>query len=141
MKRYALVREPIRVEACLEDIQDPACGGQALFLGTVRNEFEGRPTRGLFYDAYPALAEKELARIGAELEAEFGVRNWVLVHRVGELAVGEVSVVVAVSAPHREAAFAACRAGIDRIKARVPIWKKELWADGGARWHDEPPAR
>jgi molybdopterin synthase catalytic subunit len=134
------VEGPIAVEREVALLQDPGCGGVAVFLGTVRDEFEGRPSRGLVYQAYVPLAEKELARIGAELQAEFGARRVVLVHRVGTLALGEISVLVGVATPHREAAFLAARAGIDRIKQRVPIWKKELWAEGGASWHYERPS-
>lgn len=129
--------EPIEVEKALAFIDDASCGGQALFLGTVRNSFSGRPSRGLFYDAYPALAEKEMARINGELSQEFEVAHVVMIHRIGELKVGEIAVLVAVSAPHRGAAFAACQAGIDRIKTRVPIWKLERWQDGPDSWHDD----
>lgn len=136
--RYAIVETPIAVERETALLQDPACGGVAVFLGTVRNSFEGRASRGLVYQAYAPLAERELARIGQELQAEFGARRVVLVHRVGTLGLGEISVLVGVATPHREDAFAAARAGIDRIKQRVPIWKKELWADGQSGWHFEP---
>lgn len=138
MDRYVIQTEPIGVEHALAAIQDPAAGGEALFLGTVRNEFAGHPSVGLFYEAYQDLAEKEMARIGAELKAEFGVLHVVMIHRVGELALTEAAVLVAVSAPHRDAAIQACHAGIDRIKARAPIWKKERWADGPAVWHHDP---
>ncbi len=131
----------IEVQEALDAIQDPASGGQALFLGTVRNQFEGRPSRGMFYEAYQELAEAEMAAIAAELKAEFGVAHVVMVHRVGELALGESAVLVAISSAHREEALRACQAGIDRIKVRAPIWKKERWADGGTDWHDDPAAR
>lgn len=130
----------IHVDEALASIQDPAAGGQALFLGTVRNHFEGRPSLGLFYEAYPELAEAEMAAIAAELKDEFGVAHVVMVHRVGELGLGESAVLVAVSSAHREEALRACQAGIDRIKVRVPIWKKERWADGATDWHDDPDA-
>ncbi|MCY0898166.1 MAG: molybdenum cofactor biosynthesis protein MoaE [Firmicutes bacterium] len=132
--------EPIQVDMALKTISDASCGAQAIFLGTVRDSFEGRPSRGLLYEAYHALAEKEMRRIAHELRAEFSVRHVALIHRVGELGLEEVAVLVAVSAGHRDAAFAACQAGIDRIKTRVPIWKKERWADGHSSWHDDPQA-
>lgn len=139
---YRVVAQSIDVGEALTAIADPGTGGQAIFLGTVRNEFNGRPSRGLFYEAYQEMAEKEMRQIGDELKVEFGARHVVMIHRVGELALGEISVVVAVSAPHRPQAFSACRAGIDRLKARVPIWKKERWADGEDSWHydDEAPS-
>lgn len=130
--------DALDVEECLSAIADVQAGGQSVFLGTVRNSFEGRESRGLFYEAYPQLAEKEMARIADELHREFGVLHAALIHRVGELALGETAVIVAVSAGHRQEAIEACHAGIDRIKARVPIWKKERWADGQDAWHDDP---
>ena len=131
---------PIEVQEALDAIQDPAAGGQALFIGTVRNYFEGRASQGLFYEAYQELAEAEMAAIAAELRAEFGVAHVVMLHRVGELALGEAAVLVAVSSGHRGDALKACQAGIERIKVRVPIWKKERWADGKTDWHDDPEA-
>lgn len=130
--------DPIDLRVAQEAIADPGAGGQAYFVGTVRNEFEGRPSTGLFYEAYQDLAEKEMSRIGGELKEQFGVLHVVLIHRVGELRLGELAVVVAVSAPHRAAALEACRVGIDRVKERAPIWKKERWADGSEAWHHDP---
>ncbi|MCL5116418.1 MAG: molybdenum cofactor biosynthesis protein MoaE [Firmicutes bacterium] len=141
MDIYRVQREPIQVDEALQAIRDEAAGGEALFLGTVRNVFEGRASQGLYYEAYQELAEKEMARIGAELKQEFGVLHVVMIHRVGELALADVAVMVAVSTPHRAEALKACHAGIDRIKSRAPIWKKERWADGGTAWHDDPMAR
>jgi molybdopterin synthase catalytic subunit len=138
MDAYRVQTEPLDVGAALALVDDPACGGQTVFLGVVRNEFEGRASAGLVYEALVPLAEREMARIGAELHREFDARHVVMWHRIGQLAVGEASVLVAVAAPHRDQAFAACRAGIDRLKSRVPIFKKELWADGSAAWHGEP---
>ncbi|MCY0878989.1 MAG: molybdenum cofactor biosynthesis protein MoaE [Firmicutes bacterium] len=132
---------PIEVAPALRAIADPSCGGQVIFLGTVRDSFEGRKSQGLFYEAYRELAEKEMRRIAEELKQEYAIRHVALIHRVGELRLEEVAVLVAVSAAHREAAFLACQAGIDRIKRRVPIWKKERWAEGEASWHDDPEAR
>lgn len=138
MRRCHIQSDPIDVAAVWPVLADPSCGGQAIFVGVVREEFEGRLSVGLEYDAYTPLAEKIMADIAQQLEEEFGVRQVVMVHRVGQLRVGEPSVVVAVAAPHRSEAFAACRAGIDRLKARVPIFKRELWADGTGAWHGEP---
>lgn len=138
MDIWRLTEQPIDVNEALAAIEDPECGAQAIFLGLVRNEFEGRASTGIFYDAYVGLAEKELARIGQELKDEFDIRHVVLVHRIGDLPVGTASVLVAISSGHRPDAFRAAREGIDRIKARVPIWKREHWADGADTWHDDP---
>ncbi len=135
---YHVGPEAIHVGDLLGRLAHPAAGGQALFLGVVRQELEGRPTRGLEYEAYTPMALAEFQRIGGDLLAEFGVCRVVLVHRVGRLAIGEASVFVGVAAPHRPEAFAACRTGIDRLKATAPIFKAELWDDGSRRWHGAP---
>lgn len=138
MERYQVVSGRLIVEDALAEISDPACGGLVVFLGVVRNEFEGRPSKGIEYEAYRTMAEEEMRRIGEALIQEFDVRHVVMRHRVGRLKVTDASVLVAVAAPHREAAFKACQQGIDRLKATVPIWKKELWADGTESWHGDP---
>lgn len=137
MDIYRVQEDRIDVEEALSAIADDRAGGQAVFLGTVRNEFEGRASVGLFYEAYRELAEKEMARIAGELKAEFHALHVAMIHRIGELALGESAVIVAISAPHRQEAILACHAGIDRIKSRAPIWKKERWADGEAQWHHD----
>jgi molybdopterin synthase catalytic subunit len=137
VQKVRVQTEPLDLAAALAAVSDPACGGLAFFVGTVRNTFEGRASQGLFYEAYPELAEKEMRRIADELEREFGVRHVVLWHRIGELGLGEAAVLVAASAPHRDKAIAAVQVGIDRVKARAPIWKKERWADGGSGWHHD----
>jgi molybdopterin synthase catalytic subunit len=138
MDLYRIQTNPITVDEFRPLVADPAAGAEACFLGVVRNEFGGRPSRGLRYEAYASLAEKEMARVGEELRREYGALHVVMVHRVGTLDIGEVSVLVMVSAPHRKDALAACQAGIDRLKARVPIFKQELWADGAEAWHGAP---
>lgn len=140
MDIYRIQTADIDLDEVIQAIRDPASGGEAIFLGTVRDQFLGRDSRGLFYEAYQELAEKELARIGETLKREFGVRHVVMIHRIGELALTETAVVVAVSAPHRHEALAACEAGINRVKSRAPIWKQERWADGGEDWHHDPEA-
>jgi len=138
VKTIGVQSEPIDVAWAIGHLTEPDVGGLALFLGTVRNEFQGRASRGLYYDAYPALAEEEMSRIADEMREEFQIRGVVFIHRVGELALGDTAVLVAVSAAHRDHALKACQVAIDRIKARVPIWKKERWADGDTTWHDDP---
>ena len=138
-----LTREPIDHDALTEQVRAPHCGAVVTFLGTVRDLTDGRITVALDYEAYPGMAEKKMAEIEREARQRWPVGEMVLVHRTGRLGVGEVSVAVAVSCPHRAEAFAACRHAIDRLKELVPIWKKENWADGGTEWvhPGSPPGR
>jgi molybdopterin synthase catalytic subunit len=130
-----LIREPIDVAALVSSVR-PSDGGVCLFLGVVRNESAGRHTTRIEYEAYGPMAEAELARVARDVELEWpGVQVRVR-HRVGTLEVGEASVAIVASAPHRADAFAACRAAIDRIKSTVPIWKKEFHPDGTSDWVD-----
>jgi molybdopterin synthase catalytic subunit len=129
-----LQNEPIDYPTLTEQVRTPSCGGVVLFLGTVRELTEGRRTIALDYEAYPGMAEKKLAEIEAETRARWPVGEIALVHRLGHLELGDVSVAVAVSCPHRHQAFDAARFAIDRLKEIVPIWKKENWADGTAEW-------
>lgn len=130
-----LTSDPIDVLPLLRDARS-SDGGVCLFLGVVRNENEGRETTRIEYEAYPEMAEAELARIVAALEAEWPQARVRVRHRVGTVSVGEASVAVLATAPHRAEAFAACRAAIDRIKRTVPIWKKEFHRDGSSEWID-----
>jgi molybdopterin synthase catalytic subunit len=129
-----ITRQPIDVGEHYRRLVTEDSGAVVIFVGTVRNENEGHSVSHLEYDGYEALAEKHLKGIEAEIRARWTVRNVVLVHRLGDLNLGEASVLVGVSAPHREEAFAAAKYGIDRIKEAVPIWKKEYFSEGGARW-------
>jgi molybdopterin synthase catalytic subunit len=130
MKRFIVSEAPLAVEAALSSVSEPAIGGIALFVGTVRDHNGGKPISLLEYEAYAAMAEKEMERIGLELEAEFPGVRVAAHHRTGALAVGDVAVVCAAGAPHRDQAFSVCRALIDRIKERVPIWKREHGPQG-----------
>ena len=129
-----LTTDPIDYHALTEQVRRPGCGGVVLFLGTVRDLTGGRVTTALDYEAYPAMAEKKMAEIEQDTRARWPVGEMGMVHRLGRLEVGEVSVAVAVSCPHRADAFAACRHAIDRLKELVPIWKRENWADGSTEW-------
>jgi molybdopterin synthase catalytic subunit len=120
-----LTREPIDFAAVTEAVRSPHCGAVALFLGTVRDITGSEITEFLDYEAYPPMAEKKMAEIEAEARSRWTLGEVALVHRVGRLGVGEISVAVAVSAPHRAAAFEACRFAIDTLKQVVPIWKKD----------------
>ncbi len=119
------------LKASLVDAQAGAC---VTFEGWVRQRNEGRAVQSLEYEAYPELAEREAGRIMEEARNKFSLIKAVGVHRVGHLQLGEMAVWVGVTAEHRDAAFAACRYIIDEIKARVPIWKKEHYADGATQW-------
>ena len=105
-------------------------GGLVTFTGTVRSETRGRRVRSLSYEAYPAMAERSMAGIGRDIESRWPGTRVAIVHRVGTLEPGEAAVIIAVSAPHRAAAFEGCRHAIERLKADVPIWKKERFEDG-----------
>ncbi len=129
-----LTPEPIDHHALTEQVRRADCGAVVTFLGTVRDLTDGRVTAALDYEAYPAMAEKKMAEIEQETRERWPVGEIVMVHRVGHLDVGEVSVAVAVSCAHRGQAFEACRYAIDRLKELVPIWKKESWADGTTEW-------
>lgn len=128
-----LVADEIRVTQLLAEVASPQDGALALFLGIVREENAGRRVLHLEYQAYPAMASAEMARIEAEALARYGVSKVATIHRTGRLEIGEVSVGVAVAAPHRAEAMDACRFVIDELKRRVPIWKKEYF-EGGAVW-------
>ncbi|HUM03584.1 MAG TPA: molybdenum cofactor biosynthesis protein MoaE [Thermoanaerobaculia bacterium] len=128
-----LTDQPIDPAPLLESIRRPGDGGLALFVGVVRDQNEGRAVSRLDYEAYGEMAEKEMARIAEELSALHPEARLAMRHRIGSLNVGEVAVVVVAAAPHRHEAFAACQDGIDRIKARVPIWKREH-GPSGVHW-------
>lgn len=137
-----LTRDVIDYHALTESVRNPHCGAVALFLGTVRDLTGDQRTVFLDYEAYGPMAEKKLAEIETEVRRRWPVGNVAMVHRLGRLAVGEVSVAVAVSCPHRGQAFDACRFAIDSLKELVPIWKKENAPDGTGEWvhQSETPA-
>jgi molybdopterin synthase catalytic subunit len=135
-----LTTEPIDYAALTEAVRCKDCGGVVTFLGTVRDFTDGRVTIALDYEAYPAMAEKKMAEIERETRERWPIGEMVMVHRLGHLDVGEISVAVCLSCPHRGQAFDACRFAIDRFKELVPIWKKENWADGTTEWVHPPKA-
>ena len=129
-----VTRDVIDPQTVLERVGSPADGAAVLFLGTVRQQNDGRPVSGMRYDAFTEMAGPVLREIAGEAAARAGTDRIAVVHRVGELAVGEVSVAIAVSSPHREAAFDAARYIIEQIKQRLPVWKQEHYVAGDARW-------
>jgi molybdopterin synthase catalytic subunit len=129
-----LTEEPIDFAALTEEVRSSDSGAVVLFLGTVREMTDGRRTTALDYEAFGPMAETKLAEIEAEARRRWRLDRVAIVHRLGRLELGEVSVAVAVSAPHRAEAFEAARFLIDTLKATVPIWKKENWLDGTSEW-------
>jgi molybdopterin synthase catalytic subunit len=129
-----LTHEPIDYRALTEEVRQASCGAVVTFLGTVRDLTGEQVTVALDYEAYGPMAEKKMAEIEADTRARWPLGEIAMIHRLGRLEVGEISVAVAVSCPHRAQAFEACRHTIDRLKELVPIWKKENWADGKSEW-------
>ncbi len=138
---YLLVREPIDMTTLARQVRAPEDGATVTFDGFVRNQSHDLPTLYLDYEAYESMALAKMREIGAQLHEKYRIHRVAMVHRLGRLEIGETSVFIAVSAPHRAAAFDACRSAIDALKRTVPIWKKEYFEDG-AVWADGelPPA-
>lgn len=129
-----LTTQPIDSATIVRQVESPLAGAVVLFLGTVREVTQGRRTASLDYEGYAPLAEKTLADLEAQARARWPLIGCAMVHRLGHLELGEASVAVAVSTPHRRDAFEAGQWLIDTLKEIVPIWKKENWADGGTEW-------
>jgi molybdopterin synthase catalytic subunit len=128
---YRVVEAPLSADAAAVAVDDAGAGGIVMFSGVVRNETGGRPVKFLEYEAHAPMAEAKLREIGQTVRARWpGVRRVAILHRVGRLEIGEASVLVAVSAAHRQEAFEACKFAIDTLKQTVPIWKKEHFEDG-----------
>jgi len=136
-----LVRDPIDMATLILQVRAPEDGAIVTFDGFVRNQSHNLPTLYLDYEAYESMALAKMHEIAAQLHEKFAIHSVAIVHRLGRLEIGETSVFIAVSAPHRAAAFDACRFAIDTLKRTVPIWKKEYFEDG-AVWADGelPPA-
>jgi molybdopterin synthase catalytic subunit len=130
MSLFEIRETALSVEECVRAVSRPSAGGIDVFVGVVRDENDGRKVTLLEYEAYASMAAKEMARIAREIEDEVPGSLLAALHRVGRLEVGDVAVVCAASAPHRAEAFRACRLLIDRIKERVPVWKREHGPDG-----------
>jgi len=130
---FRLTDEPIDINELLVLVGHPGAGAVVTFIGTTRDNNEGRSILSLEYEAYPGMAEREMANLGEEVVNQWQVARLAIVHRIGNVPIGQASVVIAVSAPHRDDAFKACRYTIDELKKRVPIWKKEIY-EGGEIW-------
>jgi molybdopterin synthase catalytic subunit len=133
MDLYRVIDGPIRSQELEELVRTDADGAVIVFRGVARRYSNDREVVHLEYEAYPEMAEKVMAQIGDEIRQRWAVTRLAIVHRTGVLAIGEASVAIAVSSPHRAEAFEACQYAIDRLKQIVPIWKKEVW-DDGSEW-------
>ena len=131
---FKITTEPLDVQALNDLVKRPSDGAVVTFDGIVRDNFDGRPVRALEYEAYADMAQKKMEAIGKEVQAKFDIGKIAMVHRIGHLDIGESSIVIAVAAPHRHDAFEACAYAMDRVKADVPVWKKEFFADGDTHW-------
>jgi molybdopterin synthase catalytic subunit len=134
--RSALVETPIDLAALLAEVADAGNGATLLFVGTVRDVNDGRAVTGIDYSAYEGMAARELDSIVREAAARFGTDHVVVVHRLGTLGLGEASVAIAVAHPRRAPAYDASRYVIEELKRRVPVWKREHYADGTREWVD-----
>jgi molybdopterin synthase catalytic subunit len=130
---FHVTNQPIDLDELVRFVTDPEAGAVATFIGTTRNNNEGRQVIALDYEGYPEMAEKELRRIGEDAKIKWPICRMAITHRLGPVQIGEASVIIAVSSAHRDAAFAACRFAIEEIKKIVPIWKKEVF-EGGEVW-------
>ena len=136
---FKIIEDPIEPGDLFANVVRDENGAVATFAGVVRNHSGEKKTDYLVYEAYPAMAEQKMAEIGDELKEQWGVVDVGMIHRVGKLEIGEISVLIAVASPHRAEALAACQYAIDRLKQIVPIWKKEVGV-GGESWVEGPQA-
>jgi molybdopterin synthase catalytic subunit/molybdopterin converting factor small subunit len=130
---FRVTQEPLSLEAVVAEVADERAGGIATFTGTVRRQSRGREVTHLEYEAYAEMAEDVMATLATDLESRYDLCAVAIHHRVGRVEIGEASVVIAVSAPHRQDALAACKDAIDTLKETVPLWKKEVY-EGGEEW-------
>ena len=131
-----VTRQPIDAAALLAQVADPALGGAALFVGSVRRGDEDGPVEAIEYSAYETMLEEEFGKIVTETTAQWPDTRVMGVHRLGKIRAGEISIAVAAAAPHRAEAFAACRHAIEEAKKRLPVWKKEIFQDGSEAWRE-----
>ena len=130
---FRVTEGPLSLTAVVDEVSDESAGAVATFLGTVRRESRGRTVLYLEYEAYAEMAEDVMAQIAADLEQRYDLWAVAIHHRIGRVEIGEPSVAIAVSAPHRQDALAACKIAIDTLKQTVPLWKKEVY-EGGEEW-------
>ncbi len=138
---FVVTEQPLRTDPLSEYVRTPADGAVVVFTGIARDNFNGRATEHLYYDAYASMAEPVLASIAAEAAERWEIGRVAIHHRTGKLEIGETAVAVVVAAPHRRGAFDAAAYIMDRIKEIAPIWKRETWADGGNEWVGDEKTR
>jgi molybdopterin synthase catalytic subunit len=136
---FKITSAEIELGDVIRAVEAGDAGAIVHFLGIVRNNTEGREVSYLEYEAYPPMAEKKMAEIAQEIHEKWGLDRVAMIHRVGRLEIGEVSVAVAVASPHRREAFEACHYAMNRLKQIVPIWKREVWTDGEEEWVKPDP--
>ncbi len=136
---FKITSDEIELGDVIRAVEAGDAGAIVHFLGVVRNNTEGREVSYLEYEAYPPMAEKKMAEIAQEIHEKWRLDRVAIIHRVGRLEIGEVSVAVAVASPHRKEAFEACHYAMNRLKQIVPIWKREVWADGAEEWVKPDP--
>ncbi len=134
---FKITTEAIASDALFDEVLRPEHGAVVTFAGTVRNNSEDRQTQRLEYEAYAEMAEAKMREIGDEIRDKWGITHLAMIHRVGTLEIGEISILISLATPHRKHAFDACSYAIDRVKQIVPVWKKEIWADGDEAWKGE----
>lgn len=134
MNYVELLHTKLDVEAVLAQVGSPDCGAISMFLGTTRNHFEGKPVKMLSYEAYAPMAKREMLGICDGVRERWAVKNIAVVHRLGDVPLGEASVLIAVSSEHRSESLDAAKYAIDELKRRVPIWKKEHYDGGDEEW-------
>ncbi len=137
---YRIQEEEIKPDALHCAVLSNSDGAVTTFAGVVRDNTKGRGTSYLVYDAYKSMAEKKMREIGEEIKTRWDVHCVGILHRIGRMEIGEISVLIAISSPHRKASLEACHYAIDRLKETVPIWKKEMWTDGGEAWIEGDPS-
>ncbi|MDP7281181.1 MAG: molybdenum cofactor biosynthesis protein MoaE, partial [Candidatus Poribacteria bacterium] len=136
---FKITEDSIVAQDVIDPIQSDNAGAVITFLGTVRNNTHGRVTSYLEYEAYAPMAEKKMAEVAGDVREKWGIERVAIIHRIGKLEIGEVSVAVGVASPHRKDGFEACKYAMDRLKQIVPIWKREVWADGEEEWVKPDP--
>lgn len=136
---FKITNQPIALEDVIHAVKADNTGAIVPFLGIVRDNTGGRKVSYLEYEAYPRMAEMKMAEIACEIFEKWGLDRVAMIHRIGRLKIGEVSVAVAIAAPHRKDGFEACKYAMDRLKQIVPIWKREVWEDGEEAWVKPDP--
>lgn len=129
-----LTEDPISVPEFFGEKSAPECGASVFFVGTVRSRQNGKTVKKLYYECHKSMAEKQIESIIEKIRKSYGVERIRLLHRIGWLEVGDTAIVIEVNSCHRREAFAACQAVLEEVKRKVPIWKKEVYADGTAEW-------